>query len=77
MFLNLLEIDSYYYVSCGADTRHAMKEVGMVVFHLESGGSLEVSRVMHILELKVNILSISSLEDKYEVMFQDGQVLIK
>lgn len=34
--------------------------------------------VMHVLELKVNLLSISSLEDEgYEVVFKDGTVLIQ
>ena len=34
--------------------------------------------VMYIPELKMNLLSISALEDKgYGVMFQNGQVLIR
>jgi hypothetical protein len=40
--------------------------------------SLEVDEVMYVPELKVNFLSISSLEDTgYAVMFEDGQVLIR
>jgi hypothetical protein len=40
--------------------------------------SLEVDEVMYVPELKVNLLSISALEDMgYEVMFVDGQVLIR
>ena len=70
MFLSVSEIDSDYYVSCGVGTRHAMKEVGTMVSQVDLGGSLEVVRVMHVLELKVNLLSILALEDEgYEVVF--------
>ena len=51
-------------MSCGANTRHAVKEVGAVVFQLDLGGFLEVVGVMHFLKLKVNLLSISTLEDE-------------
>jgi hypothetical protein len=57
---------------------HAVKGVGCVRFQLESGGSLEVDEVMFVPELRVNLLSVSALEDKgYAVMFEDGQVLIR
>jgi hypothetical protein len=57
---------------------HAVKGVGCVRFQLESGGSLEVDEVMYVPELRVNLLSVSALEDKgYAVMFKDGQVLIR
>ena len=52
---------------------HVVEGVGKVIFQLESGGSLEVVGVMHVPEIKVNLLSVSALEDEgYEVMFQDG-----
>jgi hypothetical protein len=54
-----------------------VKGVGCVRFQLESGGSLEVDEVMYVPELRVNFLSMSTLEDKgYAVMFEDGKVLI-
>jgi hypothetical protein len=57
---------------------HAVKGVGCVRFQLESGGSLEVDEVLFVPELKVNLLSVSALEDMgYAVMFEDGQVLIR
>jgi hypothetical protein len=56
---------------------HAVKGVGCVRFQLESGGSQEVAEVLFVPELKVNLLSISALEDMgYAVIFVDGQVLI-
>ena len=55
-----------------------MKGVGCVRFQLELGGSLEVVEVLFVPELKVNLLSISNLEDMgYAFMFVDGQVLIR
>jgi hypothetical protein len=48
-----------------------------VRFQLESGGSLEVAEVLFVPELKVNLLSVSALEDEgYGVVFHHGQVLI-
>jgi hypothetical protein len=65
-------------VSSGASTMHAVKGVGCARFQLESGGSLEVDEVMFVQELKVNLLSVSALEDMgYAMMFEDGQVLIR
>jgi hypothetical protein len=57
---------------------HAMKGVGCVRFQLELGGSLEVAEVLFVPKLKVNLLSVSALQDMgYAVMFEDGQVLIR
>jgi hypothetical protein len=37
-----------------------------------------MAEVSHVLELKVNLLSVSALEDmRYAIMFEDGQVLIR
>jgi hypothetical protein len=77
VFFIFSEIDSDCYVGCGTNTRHAVKGVGCVRFQLESGGSLEMEEMLFVPELKVNFLSVSSLEDEgYGVVFQHGQVLI-
>jgi hypothetical protein len=69
--------DSDMHVDSGVDTTHAVKGVGCVRVHLESGGSLKVAEVSHVPEMKLNILSVSYLEDmRYEIMFEDGKVLI-
>ena len=71
-FRNVSKLDSNYYVSCGVCTMYAVKGVKIMVFHLESGGSLEVVGVMYVLEFKANLLLVSALEDEgYVVMFQD------
>jgi hypothetical protein len=75
MFLSVSEMGLDLHVGGGVDTMHAVKGVGRVRFQLESGGSLEVARVIYVPRLK--LLSVSTLEDMgYAVMFEDGQVLI-
>jgi hypothetical protein len=77
VFLSVSKTGSDLHVGSGANTMHAVKGVGCVRFHLDSGGSLEVDEVMFVPELKVNLLSVSTLEDKgYAVMFEDGSMLI-
>jgi hypothetical protein len=78
VFLSVSETSSNCHVKNGACTMHAVKGVVCVRFQLESGVSLEVDEVMYVPELKVNLLSISALEDMgYDVMFADGHVLIQ
>lgn len=49
----------------GVDTKHTMKEVGTMLFH-----------VLYVPELKMNLLSNSTLEDKgVGILFQDEHVL--
>jgi hypothetical protein len=78
VFLSVSEKDSDCYVKSGMHTMHAVKGVGCVRFQLESGVSLEVAGVMYVPGLKVNLLSVSALEDMgYAVTFEDGHVLIR
>jgi hypothetical protein len=73
VFLSVSKTSSDRHVKSGVHTRHAVKGVRCVRFQLDSGVSLEVDEVMYVPKLKVNLLSISSLEDmRYEVMFVDG-----
>ena len=77
VFLSFSEIDSDYRVGCGTSTMHAMKGVGCVIFQLELREYLEVIKVLFVLELKVNFLSVSTLENEgCGVLFHQGQVLI-
>jgi hypothetical protein len=78
MFLSVLETGSDLHVRSGASTMHAVKGVGCVKFQLESGGSLEVDEVLFVPEMKINFISISTLEDMgYAVMFEDEHLLIR
>jgi hypothetical protein len=77
MFLNVTEIDLDYNVNCGADPQLAVKGVGNVRFQLESGGFLEVAEVLYILEMTVNLLSVSSLDvSGFGVVFFDGHAFL-
>jgi hypothetical protein len=51
MFLSVSETDSDLHAVCGVNTMHAVKGVGTVDFHLESGGSLKVEKVSHVPKL--------------------------
>ena len=59
VFLGYSKLDSSSYVGCDVSTRHALvvKEVGSVKFQLESGGYLELAKVLYVPSLPMNILS--------------------
>jgi hypothetical protein len=64
-------------VNCGAGPQLAAKGVGRVRFQQESGGLLEVVEVLYILELTVNLLSVSSLDESgFGIVFYGGRVFI-
>jgi hypothetical protein len=65
------------HVELGDDVEYTVEGEGTILFQLESRGSLEAQDVIYVLDLKKNLLSISSLEDGgYEVLFKKGQALI-
>jgi hypothetical protein len=65
------------HVELGSNAKCGIEGVGTVRFQLELGGSPEVADVLYVLELKMNLFSISALEDKgFAVLFQNEQVLI-
>eukprot|EP01018_Ginkgo_biloba_P038969 Gb_38766 [translate_table: standard] len=56
---------------------HAVRGVGRVRFQLEFGNPLEMDEVLFVPGLKLNLLSVSALEDDgYAVLFEGGHVLI-
>jgi hypothetical protein len=59
IFLTFLEIDTDFYVGFGTNTRHAIKGVGYVRFQLDSGGFLGIEHMLFVIELKMNLLSVS------------------
>jgi hypothetical protein len=70
MFLSVSETGANLHVQSGVPTMHVVKGVGCVRFQLESGVSLEVDGVMSVLELRVNLLSVSALAGiGYKMMF--------
>jgi len=77
VFLDLIEIDSDCSVNCGTGPQHAVKGVGRMRFQLESGGLLEVGEVLYVLELTLNLISMSTLDENgIGVVFNNGHVFL-
>ena len=49
MFDGLTEWDSKLHVEFGVDSKHAMKGVRTMIFHLESKGGLDVKDMLRVL----------------------------
>lgn len=59
-------------------TKYAAKGFGIVPFQMELGGVLNVENVLWVLELRRSVLLVSMIEKKgFDIVFQDGRVLIK
>jgi hypothetical protein len=66
------------YVELGVGTKHVVKGSGTVPFQMESRGVLRLMDVIWVLELRRSLLSVSVIEKKgFDILFQDGQTLIK
>jgi hypothetical protein len=66
------------HVELGTNAKCGVEGVGIVRFQLELVGSLEVANVLYVPKLKMNLLSISAMEDSgYTIFFKDGRVLIR
>ena len=61
----------------GDDSKYAVKGEGTILFHLESGSSLEAHDMLYVSGLKNKVLSVSIMDDNgFVIMFKKGQVLI-
>jgi hypothetical protein len=63
LFTNLSEKDLDLHVELCTNAKCGVEGVGTVRFQLESRGSLEVADVLHVPELKMNLLSVLAMED--------------
>ena len=73
----LEEKNSPHNVSLGDDYQYPIKGIGESRYKLDSGTSMKMKEVLYVLDLKKNLLSISSLDKKgYRFSFIDGQVLM-
>ena len=71
------EHESPHKVKLGDDYQYPIKGSGVASYKLDSGNSLKMKDVLHVPELKKNLLSISALDAKgMRVAFVDGQVLL-
>jgi hypothetical protein len=77
LFESFIEFDSDVHVGLGMGTKHAVKGSQTMPFHMELGGVLRVTYVLWVPKLR-SVLSVSMIEKKgFDVLFQDGQALIK
>jgi hypothetical protein len=78
LFKSFTESDSHMYVKLGMGTKHAVQGSRTVSFRMESGDVLRVTNVLWVPELRRSVLSVSAIGKKgFDVVFQDGQALIK
>jgi hypothetical protein len=74
--IGLVEKESSLHVELGDNARYTMKGVGTSTFQLDSDIPLQLSEVLYVSGMKMNLVSISSLEDKgYKVTFPKGKFL--
>jgi hypothetical protein len=78
LFESFTKPNSDLYVEIGRGPKHAIEGSRTVSFRMESGDVLRVTNVLWVPELKKSVLSVSAIDKKgFDVVFQDGQVLIK
>jgi hypothetical protein len=64
-------------VEVGDDKCYKIEGVGSISFRLESGAMLHVDEVLYVPGLRMNLLSVATLEDKrYWVIFKDRKALL-
>ena len=59
IFLTFSEIDTYFYVGSGTNTRKEIRGYRYVRFHLRLGGSFRIENMLYVPDLKVNLLSVA------------------
>jgi hypothetical protein len=64
LFSNLTESDTNIHLQLGDNAKYVVKGEETIIFHLESGGSLDSQDVLYIPCLKKNFLLVSAMEDK-------------
>ena len=70
LFTSLSEKDLDLHVELGTNAKCGVEGVGTVRFQLELGGSLKMSDVLYLPELKMNLILDSKMEDNgYAISF--------
>jgi hypothetical protein len=73
---NFVEKETNLHVFLGDDARYNVKWVGTSTFQIDYDMQLQLSEVLYVPRMKMNLVSISSLEDKdYKVTFSKGRVI--
>ena len=73
----MIEKDSNLEIILGDDATYPVKGTGTVTLHLTQGQALCLQDVLYVPDLKKNLVSISTMEDKgFKVAFIDGKVCL-
>eukprot|EP00253_Pinus_taeda_P004551 PITA_04551 len=74
---NLIEKETNLEIVLGDNMKYPMKGVGNVSLKLNQGNTIHLQDVLYVADLKNNLVSISTMEDKgYKVTFSDGKVRV-
>jgi hypothetical protein len=74
---SMKEYETPHKVELGDNNSYAVKGIGQATIKMESGDSIHLSDVLYVPSLKMNLVYISSLEEKQDrVAFVDGKVLV-
>eukprot|EP00253_Pinus_taeda_P001425 PITA_01425 len=74
---NLIEKESNLEIVLGDNSKYPMKGIGNVTLQLNQGNTIHLQDVLYVPDLKKNLVSISTMEDKgYKVAFSDGKVRV-
>ena len=73
----MIEKDTNLEIILGDNATYRVKGIGTMTLHLNQGQVLRLQDVLYINDLKKNLVSISTMEDKgFKVAFIDGKVCI-
>ena len=78
LFSDLEDKDLGVHIEMGDDGRYSATGIGTISFQRESGKPFVLKDVMHVPELKKNLISVAMLEDKgYDVVFSEGKAFLR
>eukprot|EP00253_Pinus_taeda_P026306 PITA_26306 len=74
---NLVEKKTNLEIILGDNATYPMKGIGIVTLHLNQGQTIHLQEVLYVPDLKKNLVSISTMEDKgFQIAVIDGKVRI-
>jgi hypothetical protein len=77
-FIDLEEKYLIMHIEMGDDGQYSANGIGTITFQRESGKPFQLKNVMHVPDLKKNLVSVTMLEDKgYDVVFSSGKPYLR
>jgi len=74
---NMVEKETNLEIVLRDNSKYPVKGVGNVTLQLNQGNTIDLQDVLYVPDLKKNLVSISTMEDKgYKVAFNDGKVRV-